>query len=89
MFYIYINITAGRAGRPWFDFRQGQEFVFSITSRQALGPTHRPIRGHRGAVSPELKRQRHEVEHLPSSNAEVKNGVAISSLFYTSLWHCA
>jgi hypothetical protein len=43
----------------------------------------------RGAISLEVKRPRHEDNHLPPSNAEVKNGGAILPLPHTPLWYDA
>ena len=57
-----------------FDSRQRQEiFVFSKTSKPALGPTHLPTQWVPGAISPGVKRPGRDVNHLPPSTAEVKN----------------
>jgi hypothetical protein len=56
-------------------------FLFSTASRLALGPTPPPV--------PWLlvkKWQGCEADHLSPSNAEFKNGGAISPLPNTSLW---
>jgi hypothetical protein len=46
-----VIVTRLRAGRPGFDFRQGQGFLLLTTvSRTALGPTQPPIQ--RVIVSP-------------------------------------
>jgi hypothetical protein len=43
-------------------------FLFSETSRLALGPTCRPRRS-----LPRVKQPRREIKHSPPSSAEVKN----------------
>jgi hypothetical protein len=48
-------------------------FLFSITSRPALGPTQPPIQLVSGAVSPGVKQQRREAGHRLPSSIEVKN----------------
>jgi hypothetical protein len=60
--------------------------LFSIASRQALGPTQPPIQWLPGPPSPGVKRQRLEADHSPSSSAEVKNGGAIPLLPDISSW---
>jgi hypothetical protein len=50
-------------------------FLFSKTSRLALGPTHLPIHWAPGVISPwgeEVKQQRCRVNHSPLSNVEVQ-----------------
>jgi hypothetical protein len=62
------------AGRPGFDFRQGQEiFVFSTASRTALGPTQPPIQWVLRTLSPWVKQSGREADHSPPTGAEVKN----------------
>jgi hypothetical protein len=61
-------------------------FLFSRESRSALWPTRLPIQWVRGAVSPGVKRQGREADHLPPSSAEVKKGGAIPPLPHTSSW---
>jgi hypothetical protein len=78
------------AGRPGFDSRQGHEILpYSTASRPALGPTQAPIQWAPGALSSGVKRPRHESDHSPTSNAEVKNGGAILPLPHTSSCHSA
>jgi hypothetical protein len=62
----------------WFRFRQGQQyFLFSKTSRLALGPTQPPIQWVPGVIYPRVKQQRREAGHSPPSSTEVKNGGVI------------
>jgi hypothetical protein len=60
-----------RAGRPGLDFWQGQDFLCSTASRPALGPTQPPIQWVLWTHSPPGR----EPDYLPSSSAEVKNGL--------------
>jgi hypothetical protein len=46
--------------------------IFSISSRQALGPTQPPIQWVPGVLSPGVKRQGREAHHSPPASAEVK-----------------
>jgi hypothetical protein len=74
-----------------FDSRQRQESVpFSIMSRPALGPIQRSIQWlPRGIVSLNVRSRRQEADHLPPSNAEVKNGGGMSPPHNTSSWRGA
>jgi hypothetical protein len=47
----------------------GKNFHFSTASRPALGSTQPPILWVTGALSPGIKRQGHEVNHSPPTNA--------------------
>jgi hypothetical protein len=49
-----------------------KNFLFSTSSRPALVPTQPPIEWVRGALSPEIKRQGREADHLSPTSAEVK-----------------
>jgi hypothetical protein len=65
-------------GDPGFESRKGQEiFVFSKTSRPALGPTL-PFNG---KLAPFLgvKQSGREVDHLTPPTAEVKNDWSYNS----------
>jgi hypothetical protein len=48
-------------------------FLFTTTSRMALGPTQPPIQWVPGDHSLGVKLPRHEADHSPPSKAEVKN----------------
>jgi hypothetical protein len=52
-----------------------KNFLFSTSSRPALGTTHPPSHGVAGGggLSPGVKRLEREVEHSPPASAEVKN----------------
>jgi hypothetical protein len=66
-----------------FNHGRGKIFLFSTTSRPALGPTQLPIQGVSQAPAGE-KRQQREAGHSPSSSAEVKNDRAIPPLAHMS-----
>jgi hypothetical protein len=76
-----------RAGRPGFDSRNDEIFLFSTPSRPALGPTQPPIQWVSGAISSEVKQPGREADHSPQSSAEVKNGRAILPLPHKFAWH--
>jgi hypothetical protein len=77
-----------QAGQTRFDSQHGQEvFIFSTMSRLALGPTQSPIQWVPEALSPGVKRQMRETDHLDSSSPEAKIGGTISLLPYTSSWN--
>jgi hypothetical protein len=70
-----------KAEESGFDSRKRHEnFIYSITSRPDLQPTQPPIHLVLRLVSPGLKRQRRETDHLPPSSAVVKNGGARTQL---------
>jgi hypothetical protein len=48
-----------------------KNFLFSMSSRPALGSTKPPIKRVTGALSPGLKRQGHEADHSPRTSAKV------------------
>jgi hypothetical protein len=59
-----------------FDSRRGLEiFLFTTTSRTALGPTQPPIQWVTGAPSTGVKRPGRDADHSPPSSAEVKECV--------------
>jgi hypothetical protein len=73
-----------------FDSRWRYEiFLFSITSRQTLGPTHPPIEWITGDVSPGAKWQKREPHNSLSFSSKVKNCGAIPLLAHTSSWRGA
>jgi hypothetical protein len=77
-------------GQPGFDSLQDKEiFLFSITSRPALGLTQPSIKRVPEALSPGVNRQGREADHSPPSSAEVKNDGATSSLSHMSSWRSA
>jgi hypothetical protein len=49
-----------------------KNFLFSTSSRPALGSTHPRIQWVLGALSSGVKRPGREVDHLPPASAEVK-----------------
>jgi hypothetical protein len=56
-----------------FDYRQGQKnFLFSVTSRRALGPIQPHMQWVSEVLSPEVKRQEREADISRPSNAEVR-----------------
>jgi hypothetical protein len=77
MYPLFVML---RAGRPEFDFRQGQEiFLFSVASG-VLGPTEPEIQLLQGVLFPGVKRKKREDDYSPAPTAEVKNGGAIPPL---------
>jgi hypothetical protein len=56
---------------PSSSLGRGKNFLFSTSSRPALGPTHPPIQRVHGALSPGVKRLVREAYHTPTST-EVK-----------------
>jgi hypothetical protein len=65
--------TGWTTGIVGFDSRRGLGiFLFTITSRKALGPTQPPILWVPAALSVMIKRPGREAEHSPSSSAEVR-----------------
>jgi hypothetical protein len=85
-FIIWLNVvnTLQRLVTGWtigvrgFDSRRGLGiFLFSSTSRPALGPPSLLSNGYRGLLPPGVKRPGREADHSHPSNAEVKNA-----------WHC-
>jgi hypothetical protein len=55
-------------------------FLFTIASRTALGPTQPPIQWVPGALSVGAKRPGREADHSPPSSAEVKNTWSYNSI---------
>jgi hypothetical protein len=82
-----IDLDGLRVGRPGFESQQGQDFLFSTTSKPALAPIMHPTEWVPGAPSPGGKVARREADHSPQSSAEVKNGGAIPPLPHMSSWH--
>jgi hypothetical protein len=66
---------------------RGKTFLHSVqTGCVATQPS---VQWVPGALSLEVKRQGHEADHSPPSNAEVKNGGAIPPVLHMSSWHNA
>jgi hypothetical protein len=64
-----------RAGRPWGRSSSPcrvKNFLFSTSSRPALGPTQPRIQWVPGALSPRVKKPGREADHWPPTSAEVK-----------------
>jgi hypothetical protein len=51
---------------------RAKNFLFSMSSRQTLGPTQPPIQKVPGALSPGVKRQGREADRSPPTSAEIK-----------------
>jgi hypothetical protein len=51
---------------------RGKNFLFSMSSKLALGPTQPPIQWVTGTLSPEVRQPGREGDHSPPINAEVK-----------------
>jgi hypothetical protein len=69
------------AGLPMFHSRKAQKvFLFSITSRPALGPTQLSLQWIPGAVSADIKWPGRQADRWTATSAEVKNGGAIPPL---------
>jgi hypothetical protein len=58
----------------------GSRILFSMSSRQALGPTQHPIQLVPGVLSPGVKRSESKADPSPSTTAEVKK-----TWIYTSI----
>jgi hypothetical protein len=84
-FNNYKNMWAGVAQfsiatRLWTDWTTGvrliagaETYLISTMSRTTLKPTHAPIQWILEAISPSFKWPRHEADHSPLYNGEVKN----------------
>jgi len=67
-------VTTLRAGGLWFESRQEKEiYIFSETSRPALGLTHPPIQWTTRALPPELQWRGREFNRSPPPSIKVKN----------------
>jgi hypothetical protein len=70
-----------------FDSRHEQEILILPTASRPVLHPHSSIQWALWVLSPVVKRPRLEADHLPPSNAKVKNGGAIHPLSYTFSWH--
>jgi hypothetical protein len=59
-------------------------FLFCTASRPALGSTQPPMQWVQEGLSLGVKWARHEADHSPPANAEVKNGGTVSLLLFTA-----
>jgi hypothetical protein len=66
-----------------------KNFLFSKSSRPALGSTQPPIQWVPGALSAAVKRPGREANHLPPASAEVKKMWIYRSTPHTPLWRSA
>jgi hypothetical protein len=66
-----------------------KNFLFSTSSRPALGSTHPPSQWIPGVLSPEIKRSGREADHPPPTSAEVKKMWLYTSTPHTSSWRSA
>jgi hypothetical protein len=80
IYTIYTTLLSGQAqyNRSCSIFSRSsspdrvKNFLFSMSSRLALGPTQPPIQWVPGALSPGVKRPGREADHSPPTSAEVK-----------------
>jgi hypothetical protein len=63
-------------------------FLFHNASRPALEPTQPPIQWVPGAPSLGVKRPGRDIDHLPPSNAEIKNAWSHTSAPYIFMAWC-
>jgi hypothetical protein len=68
-------------------FPAGADFLFSVASLPALGPTQPLIQWVPREISTRVKRWGREADHSTPSSAEVKNVGAIPPLPHMSSWH--
>jgi hypothetical protein len=63
-------------------------FIFTTTSRPALGSTQHPVQGLLGPLIPGVKQPGYEADHLPTAVARVKNPGAVPPLpqYVIMLW---
>jgi hypothetical protein len=85
--YLELYSDGLHTGQPWFESRQKQKiFLLSTASRPVLRPTQPRIQWVLSVPVPHvhLKRTEYEADHSPPSNAEVKNGGAVTPLPHMS-----
>jgi hypothetical protein len=86
---LYDCLLAGRPRSRSSSPGRVKNFLFSTSSRSALGSTQPLIQLVPGALSPWVKRQGHEAFKSPPASAEVKKCGSIYPLPHTSSWHSA
>jgi hypothetical protein len=84
--YTSVGIASGWTASVWF--AAGARY-FSSPQRQAVRHTQPPILWVPGAISPRVKRQGREADHLLPTSAEVKNGRTIPPLPHACSWRGA
>jgi hypothetical protein len=70
-----LDVPRGRSSSPG----RVKNFLFSTSSRGAMGSTQPPIQWVPGALSPEVKRSGREAGHSPPTSAEVKKTLIYAS----------
>jgi hypothetical protein len=86
--YSYWLRAEGLRGRSSSTGRI-KNFLFSTSSRQALGPTQLPIQWVPETLSPGVKRLGHEADHSPRTSAEVKKmWIYTSTPLYAFMVYC-
>jgi hypothetical protein len=80
-----LDDLGGRSSSPgWV-----KNFLFSTSSRPALGSTQPPIQWIQGALSPGAKRPVRESDHSPPASAEVKKmWIYTSTPLYAFMAYC-
>jgi hypothetical protein len=79
-FYLgYLNMATGNVLGDHFDSQHMQEIFILQLCSQTLGPFLSPVQWVLDPFYLELKRPGHEAEHLPPSDAEVKNSWSCTS----------
>jgi hypothetical protein len=69
---VHISIRTGTEGSQNSKYFRIKNFLFSKSSRPALGSTQPPIQFFTGALSSGVKRPGREVDHSSPTSAEVK-----------------
>jgi hypothetical protein len=74
--WLLAGRLRGRSSSP----EKVKNFLFSTSSRQALGSTQPPIQWVPGALSPAVKRPGRQADHSPPASAEIKKSGSIPPL---------
>jgi hypothetical protein len=94
----FVNVQSGELNEYRTGYRvdrsgsipgRSKIFLFSTACKTTVGPTHPPIQRVPEALSPEVKRQERETDHIPPCSAEVKKDGAKPPLRNMSLWYSA